>query len=273
MPTQAEKCQRFAALHEATDAFIIANPWDPGSARMLQGLGFSALATTSSGFAFTLGKTDGEPTLEEKLDHCRAITSVTDIPVNADFEDGYAVAPSDVGINVRALVETGVAGCSIEDFDRSSQRLLDFNLAVERVQAAAEAVAALDFPFQLTARAEHLLRANRDLDEVIRRLQAFEAAGANVLYAPGVRSLEDLATVTSAIEKPFNALGVMIPGATLADMQAAGAQRISIGGALPYIGAKPILDSCDAMLNDGRFDWVANMADAGRLAALMKSPQ
>ena len=270
MPSQAEKCAQFAALHEADDAFIIANPWDPGSARLLQGMGFKALATTSGGFAYTLGKADGEPTLEEKLAHCRAITAVTDIPLNADFEDGFATAPEDVAANVLAAIDTGIAGCSIEDFDRDAQELYDFNLAVERVQAAAEVVATLEFPFMLTARAEHLLRAERDLDEIVRRLQAFQAAGANVLYAPGIRSLDDLRTVTRAIDRPFNALGVMIPGATLADMQQAGAQRISIGGVLPYVGAKPILESCDAMLNEGRFDWAANMADVGRLTELMK---
>lgn len=270
MPTQAEKCRTFADLHTQAEAFIIANPWDPGSARLLQGSGFKALATSSGGFAYTLGKDDGEPTLEEKLAHCRAIAAVTDIPVSADFEDGYASKPEDVAKNVAAMVETGVAGCSIEDFDRATKQMYDPGLAVERVAAAVEVVKALDFPFVLTARAEHLLRVDQNLDAAITQLQAYEAAGADVLFAPGVRSLEDLKTVTAAINKPFNVLGVMVAGATLADLQAAGAQRVSIGGSLPFVGAKPILEACEAMMQEGRFDWVANMASTGKVMGLIK---
>ena len=192
MPTQAEKCAAFAALHTQPEAFIIANPWDPGSARLLQGMGFKALATSSAGFAFALGKADGEPTLEEKLDHCRAICRVTDIPVSADFEDGYASAPQEVANNVRAMIDTGVAGCSIEDFDRSNQSMYEPSLAVERVAAAVETAHAADVQFTLTARAEHLLRVGQDIDAVIERLQAYEAAGADVLFAPGVSSLADV---------------------------------------------------------------------------------
>ena len=270
MTTQADKCQTFVELHQASEAFIIANPWDAGSARMLQGMGFKALATSSSGFAFALGKGDGEPTLEEKLAHCRSVTAVTDIPVSADFEDGYARDPEDVARNITALVETGVAGCSIEDFDRRTQTMFEESLAIERMVAAVEACRKLELTFTLTARAEHLLRVDQDLDTTIKRLQAYEAAGADVLFAPGVRSLADLETVTTAIGKPFNALGVMIPGATVDQLQAAGAQRISIGGSLPFVGAKPILESCNAMLQDGRFDWVSNMAPAGEVLGLLK---
>ncbi len=270
MPTQAEKCAAFVALHQSPDAFIIANPWDPGSARMLQNMGFKALATSSGGFAFTLGKDDGEPTLEEKLAHCRAIVAATDIPVSADFEDGYAAAPEDVANNVRAMIETGVAGCSIEDFDRSAQTMYDESLAIERVAAAVEAARSVDFPFTLTARAEHLLRVGPDLEAAISRLQAYEAAGADVLFAPGIANIDDLKKVTGAIGKPFNVLGVMVAGAKLADLQAAGAQRVSIGGSLPFVGAKPIIESCEAMLSDGSFDWVANMASPGHVMSLVK---
>ena len=269
MPTQAEKCISFKDLHNQDEAFIIANPWDVGSAKLLQGMGFKALATSSSGFALPLGKSDGEPTLAEKLAHCQAIAAATDIPVSADFEDGYAVAPEGVAKNVAAMIETGVAGCSIEDFDRNEQKLFEGDLAIERVAAAAEVVSGLDFPFQLTARAEHLLRGGTSLDEVIERLNAYDQAGADVLFAPGIRSLEDLQTVTSAINKPFNALGVMIPGATLADLQAAGAQRVSIGGSLPFVGMKPILESCEAMINEGTFSWAANMAPPGKVLEIM----
>lgn len=269
MPTQAQKCETFVQLHESPDAFIIANPWDPGSARLLQGMGFKALATTSGGFAFTLGKADGKPTLEEKLAHCRAIVAVTDIPVSADFEDGYASAPEDVARNIGAMIETGVAGCSIEDFDRSAQQMYDETLAIERISAAVEAARSADFPFTLTARAEHLLRVGSDLDAAIRRLKSYEAAGADVLFAPGVRTIEDLKTVTSSINRPFNVLGVILTNATLADMQAAGAKRVSIGSSLPFVGAKPIIESCEAMIRKGTFDWVSEMASPGSVMALM----
>ena len=269
MPSQEDKCVTFKDLHQSAEAFIIANPWDTGSAKLLQGMGFKALATSSSGFALALGKEDGQPTLDEKLAHCRAVAAATDIPVSADFEDGYAVAPEDVAKNVAAMIETGVAGCSIEDFDRAEKKLFDASLAIERVTAAAEVVKALDFPFQLTARAEHLLRGRTSLDKVIERLNAYDAAGADVLFAPGIGSLDDLKAVTSAVDKPFNVLGVMVPGARLADFQAAGASRVSIGGSLPYVGLKPIIESCEGMINDGTFDWVRNMASPGEVTSLM----
>lgn len=272
MTTQAEKCQRFVELHTAPGTFIIPNPWDIPSAKIFQGLGYQALATTSSGFAYTLGKQDGEPTLAEKLDHCSAIAAATDIPLSADFEDGYAVEPSQVAENVGRLIETGVAGCSIEDFDRDARTLFDLPLAVDRISAVVELKSKLDFPFTLTARAEHLLRVDQDLDEAIMRLKAYEAAGADVLFAPGIGSVEDVSRVTSEIGKPLNALGLMIPGATLADLQAAGAKRLSIGGAMSFASAKPIIEFGESMLKEGSFDWVANMAPPGKVAELMGDP-
>jgi len=271
MPTQAEKCREFVALHSQPPAFIMPNPWDVGSARLLQGMGFKALATTSSGFAFAIGKADGEPTLAEKLAHCEALAAATDIPLSVDFENGFATDPEAVARNVMTLVETGVAGCSIEDFDREGQSLYDMPLAVERVAAAVEAVRTLDFPFTLTARAEYLIRGGRDPDEVIERLQAFSAAGADVLFAPGIATLDDLRTVTQAIDKPFNVLGVMVPGAGLADLEAAGAQRVSIGGALAFAAAKPIIDIGEAMTKEGSFAWTAQMAPAQKIRELLKT--
>ncbi len=269
MPTQAEKCHAFAALHQQPEPFIIPNPWDVGSARIMQGVGFKALATTSGGFAYTLGKSDGEPTLQEKLAHCEAIAIGTDIPVSADFEDGYGADPAAVARSVEALIATGVAGCSIEDFDRSGQALFELPLALERLSAAIEVARGQDFPFTVTARAEHLLRAGRDLDEVIRRLQAFSAAGADVLYAPGISSLDDLKTVTAELDKPFNVLGVFMPGATLDEFAAAGAKRVSIGGALTYASVKPIIEFSEQMLKDGTFNWTAQMASGARIAELL----
>jgi 2-methylisocitrate lyase-like PEP mutase family enzyme len=269
MATQRDKCERFKALHQGPDTFIIPNPWDAGSARLLQALGFVALATTSAGFAFTLARKDGQPTLEEKLAHCAAIVAATDIPVNADFEDGFADEPESVAANLRRLVETGVAGGSIEDFSRTSRTLFPRSQAVERVQAAAEAVRALGIPFQLTARAENLLRGVNDLGDTIERLQAYSRAGADVLYAPGIRTLEDLAAVTAGIDKPFNVLGVAMPQATLADFAAAGAKRVSVGGALAWAALRPLLDASREMLEHGTFGWVRQAASGGEVSRLL----
>lgn len=259
MSSHREKCEAFAALHRADGAFLIPNPYDVGSARVLQALGFPALATTSAGFALTLGRTDGQVRLEEKIAHCRALADATEIPINVDFEDGYAATPEQVPINVQKIAGTGVAGCSIEDFDREKQQLIDFDAAVERVQAAAEAVAGLDFPFLLTARAENLLRGVDDLDDTIRRLQAFEQAGADVLYAPGLKTLDQLRQVADAVSKPINALGVMIRGATVAELADAGAKRISVGSALAYLSLAPVIAAGRELLEHGTFDWLAGL--------------
>jgi len=271
MPSQKEKCENFSQLHQQVDAFIIPNPWDPGTARLMQGMGFKALATTSAGFAFALGKADGQPTLDEKLEHCRALVKVTDIPINVDFEDAYADSPTEVADNVAQLIETGVAGCSVEDFSRSGQYLFDFDAAVERVAAAKTVTGELDFPFILTARCENLIRGVQDLDDTIKRLKAYEAAGADVLYAPGIMSLEDLKTVTAAIDKPFNVLGVMMPQASLADFQAAGATRVSIGNAMTSAALKPLIDYGSAMMENGDFSWVANTASGQSIQELLNN--
>jgi len=269
MTSQREKCEVFAALHQQKDAFIIPNPWDVGSARLFQGMGFKALATTSAGFAYTLGRGDGEVSLKEKLDHCAALASATSIPINADFENGFADDPETVARNVLKVVETGVAGCSIEDYSRDSHTLYDFNLAVERVQAATEALAPLAIPFQLTARAENLLRGVDDIEDTINRLQAFEAVGAQVLYAPGVRTMEQLREVTGAISAPFNVLSVFFPGASLKDFSAAGAQRISVGGGLNYAAINPVILASREMLEQGTFNWSSGMANGAEVQRLL----
>ncbi len=252
MPSQIEKAHVFQALHESRETFIIPNPWDAGSALLLQQAGFKALATTSSGFAQSIGKVDGEVSLEEKLDHCRVLASVTDVPISADFENGFADAPQEAAQNILKLAETGVAGGSIEDYSRSE--IYDFDLAVDRVAACAEAVAGLSFPFTLTARAEGLLRRTCTLDEVITRLQAFEKAGADVLYAPGLKSLEEVKNVIGAVSKPVNVLAPFMPDVTLAEYADFGVARISVGGALAGKIREATLAAARKMFESGRFD-------------------
>jgi 2-methylisocitrate lyase-like PEP mutase family enzyme len=260
MHRQKDRCEIFRCLHHTGSAFIVPNPWDIGSAKILQGLGFKALATTSAGMAYTLGLADGEVSLDQLLQYCTELAANTEIPITVDFEDGFADIPEAVARNIERLAATGVAGCSIEDFDRRTKHLYDFNLAVERVQAAAEFVAKLGMPFQLTARAENLLRGVDNLDDTIKRLQAFEAAGANVLYAPAIRSLEQLKLVTSAIETPFNVLAPFIKGATLLDLQQAGATRVSLGGALNWHVVNPLIRAGKEMLAGGTFNWTSDLA-------------
>ena len=262
MPTQKEKCQIFKAMHEAPGAFVIPNPWDEGSARIMQHLGAPALATTSQGFAQTLGKLDGHVTLEEKLAHCTRLANATDVPINVDFEDGFAMAPEQVAANVSAVVDTGVAGCSIEDWDREKQSIIDQTLAAERIAAAAEVVSGLAMPFLLTARSEVILRRTGDLQTAIDRLQAYERAGAQVLYAPGISTLTELEQLSSEVSSPINLLGVFIPSATVGEMARAGAKRISVGSALFNRAMAPAIRACREMLgDDGSFGWTSGMVD------------
>lgn len=266
MTSQQDKCRAFEALHRQADPFVIANPYDVGSARVLERLGFAALATTSAGFAQTLGRADGQVTLDEKLAHCRLLASATTVPINVDFEDGFDDDPKTVAENVLRLAETGVAGCSIEDYARTGHFIFDASLAAERVQAAAEAVTSLGMPFQLTARAEGLLRRSGGIDDVIARLQAFEAAGAHVLYAPGLRQLDEVRQVRAAVGKPLNVLAVMLPGVSVAELAAAGAQRISIGSALAALSMAPVIEAGREMQDAGTFGWLQGMPrDLSRL--------
>lgn len=269
LATQNEKGERFKALHEREGAFIIPNPWDAGSARLLEAMGFEALATTSSGFAQSLGRMDGSVTLIEKAAHCRALAEATDIPVSADLENGFADDPADVAAAIRTIAETGIAGASIEDF--SGSHIYDFQLAVERIQAAVEAARRLDFSFTLTARAENLLRGNDDVDDTIRRLQAFADAGADVLFAPGLSSLEQVRLVTSAVNKPVNVLAAFLPGVTLAQLQNAGAKRISIGGALANAAIGSLLKAAAEMREDGTFGWLSTAATRTDIARLLEN--
>lgn len=227
---QAQKAAAFAALHEG-EPFVIPNPWDAGSARMLAGLGFRALATTSSGFAFTLGRHDGDVTLDEVVAHVTAIDRATELPVSVDLENGYDSEPEQVARAIGRAAAAGAVGGSIEDYDPSG-RIYELAHAVERVAAAVEAAHALPFRFTLTARAENHIRGNPDLDDTIRRLQAFETAGADVLYAPGLRTTEEIRTVCESVTKPVNVLAVRT--LSFAQLVEAGAQRVSVGGSLAW---------------------------------------
>ena len=228
---QATKGESFRALH-AGAPFVIPNPWDAGSARVFAALGFEALATTSSGFAFTLGRLDGNVTLDEVAAHTVALAAATDLPLSVDLENGYGAAPEEAARAVAATAAAGAVGGSIEDYDPAG-RLYAPSHAAERVAAAVEVGRALDFPFTLTARAENHIRGNPDLADTIARLEAYEAAGADVLYAPGLRNAEEVRAVCGAVSKPVNVLA--LPELSLAEVVAAGAQRISVGGGLAWV--------------------------------------
>ena len=249
MATQADKARRFDALHRG-EPFVIPNPWDVGSARVLAALGFEALATTSSGFAFTLGRLDGAVTLDEVLEHTAALAQATDLPVSVDLENGYGAEPEDAALAVTRAAEAGAVGGSIEDYDPGG-RIYDLPHAVERVAAAAEAAHALGFPFAFTARAENHIRGNPDLDDTIARLQAFEAAGADVLYAPGLQTVKQIEDVCSAVSRPVNVLAR--PTLTFAEIAAAGAQRVSVGGSLTWVAVRAMAEAAAAIRERGDF--------------------
>ena len=205
-PSQEDRARRFAELHEGP-CFLIPNPWDGGTARVLQALGFEALATTSSGFAFTLGRADGQVTLDEVVEHVKILVEACDLPISVDLENGYSSSPEGAARAIEAVAAVGAVGGSIEDWEEEAG-IYDPGHAAERVAAAAQAARELPFPFMLTARAENHIRGNPDLDDTIARLQAFEAAGADVLYAPGLRTLKQIRTVCAAVSKPVNVLAV-----------------------------------------------------------------
>jgi 2-methylisocitrate lyase-like PEP mutase family enzyme len=249
MNRQETKAAEFRALH-AGAAFVIPNPWDAGSARVLAALGFKALATTSSGFAFTLGRLDGRATLDEVVAHAAAIDRATDLPLSVDLENGYGSDPESAALAITRVAEVGAVGASIEDYDPSGE-IYEPDRAVERVAAAAEAARRLGFPFTLTARAENHIRGNPDLQDTIARLQAFEAAGADVLYAPGLRTVEEIRAVCESVSKPVNVLAVA--GLSLADIAGAGGQRVSVGGSLTWVAVRAMADAAEAIRDRGDF--------------------
>ncbi len=270
--TQREKAEQFRALHRGPGAFVIANAWDGGSARMLAKLGFPALATSSGASAATLGRLDGQITREEALAQCRSIACTTGLPVSADLEKGFGDTPEAVAETIRLAADQGLVGGSIEDAtgDRAKP-LYDLGLAAERVAAAAAAARALPFPFVLTARSENFLRGRPDLDDTIRRLQAFERAGADVLFAPGLPDLAAVRAVCSAVSKPVNFMAG-IPGKTfaVAELAAAGVKRISLATSLYRAAVTGLLVAAREVKESGTFAYVDHLVTTLELNGFLR---
>jgi 2-methylisocitrate lyase-like PEP mutase family enzyme len=257
MATQQDKSSRFVQLHAQPQCFLIPNPWDAGSARLLEAMGFQALATTSAGFAFSRGKPDMGVTREEKMLHLRELCAATSLPVNADLQNGFGDRPEDAAETIRLAAQAGAVGGSIEDSTgRADDAIYDIGLARERVRAAAEAAKSAGFKFMLTGRAENFLWGRNDLADTIRRLQAYQEAGADVLYAPGLRTLEDIRTVLASVDRPLNVLmgmaGVTI---TLAQLQALGVRRVSVGGSLARVAYGALERAGQELREQGTFSF------------------
>ncbi len=274
MPTQADKARAFRALHERPGLFIVPNPWDAGSAKLLASLGFEALATTSLGFASSIGRVDGTLAVsrEELIGNCRSIAAATDLPVSADLENGYAGDPEKAAEIIRLAAEAGIVGGSIEDSSGDPARpIYDFDLAVKRVAAAARVARSLPFRFTLTARAENYLHGRPDFEDTVRRLRAFAEAGAEVLYAPGVRDLETIRKLVAAVPKPVNVvMGLADPDLTVPQLAEAGVKRISVGGGLYRLALAAVRDASLAMRDGGSFRWVRDMLPGKDLKEILR---
>ncbi len=262
----------FRLLHSQKSALILPNPWDVGTARILAKMGFKALATTSAGMAFSMGITEGSASKQQVLDHCQSIVNATPLPVSADLEKGFGDLPESVAQCVQEAASTGLAGCSIEDHtNRRNDPIFDFSLAVERIQAAAEACQKLDNDFVLTARCENFLWGKPDLDDTIKRLQAFEQAGADVLYAPGLHDLATIKAVCSSVNKPVNVVMGM-PGNTFTveQLEQAGVKRISVGSAFARTAFTAFISAANEANNSGTFSFADNAIGFSELEAYFK---
>jgi 2-methylisocitrate lyase-like PEP mutase family enzyme len=270
--SQKDKAVSFQALHQAPGYFVIPNPWDGASARILAGLGFLALATSSGAQAGTLGRRDGKVKREEAMAHARAIVAATDLPVSADLEKGFGDAPSDTAETIRMAAEVGLVGGSIEDATGEKDKpLYDVTQATERVAAAVEAARRLPFPFTLTARSENYLRGKPDLDDTIKRLQAYERAGADVLFAPGLPDLAAVRAVCSAVSKPFNFMvGIKGKSFTVAELAAAGVKRVSLATSLYRAAMTGLLDAAREVKDKGTFDYVDRSVSTPDLNAYLE---
>ncbi len=273
MITQTEKGQAFRALHHRDHAFIIPNPWDIGTARLLAHLGFEALASTSGGYASSIGLPDGAVGREGMIAHVSALASATDLPVSADLENGYADAPEKVAETIRLAAAAGVVGGSIEDATgRAEHPIYELALAAERVRAAAERAHALGFPFTLTARAENYINSRPDLSDTIRRLQAYQEAGADVLYAPGLTSKDDIVTLVRSVDRPVNVL-VGFAGASLdlAALSAIGVRRVSVGSALTRAALGAFLRAAREMQQHGTFTFAEQAASSREISGMLQA--
>jgi 2-methylisocitrate lyase-like PEP mutase family enzyme len=260
MTTQADTARHFLELHKPGEPLLLPNAWDAGSAKVLASLGFEALATTSSGFAATLGRGDGSVTRDEALAHAAAIVEATDLPVSADLEDCFAVEPAGVAETVRLAIGTGLAGCSIEDYTRhDDDPIFGIGLAAERVAAAAEAAHAGPVHFVLTARAENYLHGRPDLADTIARLQAFQQAGADVLYAPGLTSSDDIRQVLREVDRPVNVLA-MPSAPPVAELAQAGVARVSVGGAFAFAALGALVSAATELRDQGTYGFRSNAA-------------
>ena len=270
--SQSEKAARFRALHDGPGVFVIPNPWDVGSARILAGLGFQALATSSAASASAVGRRDGGLTRDEALAHAHLIVDATDLPVSADLERGFGDAPEVVAETIRLAAEAGLVGCTIEDTTGHHDRpLYDDRLAVERIAAAAEAARAVQFPFMLTARAHNLLYGAPSLDDTIRRLQAFEKAGADVLFAPGLPDLAAVRTVCAAVSKPVNFMaGIKGKSFSVSELAGAGVRRISLATSLYRAAMTALLDAAREVKDRGDFGFLDRAATTAELNTLMQ---
>jgi 2-methylisocitrate lyase-like PEP mutase family enzyme len=271
--SQSDKAARFRALHQGAGAFVIPNPWDAGSARILAGLGFQALATSSGASAGILGRRDGKVRREEALAQFRGIVDATDLPVAADLEKGFGDAPAVAAETIRLAAEVGLVGGSIEDATGDKDKpLFDIGQATERVAAAAEAARALGFPFTFTARAENFLRGNPSLDDTIKRLQAFEKAGADVLFAPGLPDLASVRAVCAAVTKPFNFMvGIRGKSFTVAELEAAGVKRISLATSLYRAAMSGLVDAAREAKDKGTFGYIDHTMATPELNGFMQS--
>jgi 2-methylisocitrate lyase-like PEP mutase family enzyme len=271
--THAERAAAFKALHDRNGIFLIPNPWDVGTARILAALGFEALATTSAGHAFSMGEGDNTLTREATLAHARALVEATDLPVSADLGNCFGDDPDTVSETIRLAAATGLAGASVEDAtSRGEHPVYDFALAVERVRAAAEAAHSLTVPLTLTARAENLLVGRPDLADTIRRLQAYQNAGADVLYAPGLLTLDDVKTVVRSVDRPVNVLaGLAGARFTMRDLAAAGVRRVSTGSALARAAYGEFLRATLEMRDSGTFAFVESAASSKEITSLLST--
>jgi 2-methylisocitrate lyase-like PEP mutase family enzyme len=272
MRTQAEKGQAFRALHERDGAFIVPNPWNAGTARLLQSLGFEALATTSAGYAFSIGQRDSTIGRDETMSHLANIVSATDLPVSADLENGFGDAPETVAETISLAAQAGLAGGSIEDVSgRADCAVYDLGRAVERIRAAAEVARNLPFHFTLTARAENYVVGRPDLKDTIQRLQVYQEAGADVLYAPGLSSTADIASVVSSVDRPVNVvMGLQGVQMSLAELSAIGVKRVSVGSALSRAALGAFLRAAKEMREHGTFTFAAEAVGYRDINAMFK---